>query len=144
MTNRTTTRHGFAELLQAELVGDDQPVAAVFDHLVGDFGQQSPVVVVTSAGSKRQRVARGTSRNTCYLDVHIFVLYADPAGSYTEAEAENLRDLIEARIAEIIDSHQRAEAWQAIDYTDRSTVAPVTIGGDEYTHELIPLEFSVF
>lgn len=139
---RGAVRHELAGLLAAALV--DGLAQAVYDHRIGDFGGQSPVVVVSSAGSGRQRMTRQGSQATMYLQVDVFVVYATPDGMWDEADAEDSLDALEAAIAGVVDAQQVTAIWQAVDYVGRSERVDVEIGGVEYCREVIQLRVEVY
>ena len=142
-SSRHTVRDAMATLLQTALVGTGLPVAAVYGYQVGDFAGQSPVVVVSSAGSRRVRMTRSGSRATFYLLISTFVMYSDGA-SWGEDDAEDAIDAIEALLADVIDDNQVTTNWQALDYSDRSQRISVEIGGTEYIYEAVEVSVEVF
>lgn len=142
-SSRHTVRDAMTTLLQTALVGTGLPVAAVYGYQVGDFAGQSPVVVVSSAGSRRGRMTRFGSRATFYLLISTFVVYSDGA-SWGEDDAEDAIDAIEALLADVIDDNQVTSNWQALDYSDRSQRISVEIGGNEYIYEAVELSVEVF
>lgn len=144
MVNRETVRDALAALLEARLVIDLGIVELVVNHKVSDLGANSPVVAVLSAGSDRTRMTGAGSQTAFYLDVQVWTLYSD-GDTWTVAEAEDRADLVERRIAEVVEANQRTEHWEAIDYAERSIAADVTSsGGVPYLLEIIPLEVRVF
>ena len=102
-SNRKTVRQAFADLLETALASLAQKV---YDYRVGDFGNQSPVVVASNAGSRRERISFQGSKVTTYLQVDVFVLYSDE-GSWGEDDAEERLDDIEAAIAGVLDGNQQ-------------------------------------
>lgn len=132
-----------AALLNTALVGTGLPVQAVYAYRVGDLGGQSPVVVVSSAGSERPRMTAAGGRTTVLLQVDVFVLYSDE-DAWGEDEAEDRLDLIEKTIAETIHSSQVTANWQAVDYAAQSERVDVEVGGLEYAREMILLRVEVF
>jgi hypothetical protein len=142
-SSRHTVRDAMTTILQAALVGAGLPVAAVYGYQVGDFAGQSPVVVVSSAGSRRIRMTRAGSRATFYLLISTFVLYSDGA-TWGEDDAEDAIDAIEALLADVIDDNQVTANWQALDYSDRSQRISVEIGGEEYIYEAVEIAVEVF
>lgn len=132
-----------AALLNTALVGTGLPVQAVYAYRVGDLGGQSPVVVVSSAGSQRPRMTAAGGRTTVLLQVDVFVLYSDE-DTWGEDEAEDRLDLIEKTIAETIHSSQVTANWQAVDYAAQSERVDVEVGGLEYAREMILLRVEVF
>lgn len=143
MVNRETVRDAMAALLNTALVGTGLPVQAVYAYRVGDLGGQSPVVVVSSAGSERPRMTAAGGRTTVLLQVDVFVLYSDE-DTWGEDEAEDRLDLIEKTIAETIHSSQVTANWQAVDYAAQSERVDVEVGGLEYAREMILLRVEVF
>ena len=142
-SNRETTRDALAALLQTALVGTGKPVQQLYNYRPADFGGQSPVVTVSSAGSRRARLSAQGSQVTMYFQVDVFVLYNDRA-SWTEDLAEDRLDLIEATLAEVLDTYQRSAPWEALDYADRSQRIDVVVGGVEYARESLMLSAQVF
>jgi|FLYN01.1.fsa_nt_gi hypothetical protein len=144
--DRGLIRTTFASLLQQALVGTGKPAQAVYDHQVGDFGGQSPVVFVASAPIRRPPLTARGGRATVRLDVWVLVLYADPASGWTEADAEDRLDAIERAIAEVVRANQvnAIARWQAIDYAEATAPDFIEIGGPTYRRERIPLQFEVY
>lgn len=143
--SRRTGRAAFAGLLQAALVGTGKPAAAVYDYLVGDFQGQSPVVVVASGPMLRIRDTMGECyRSQFNLLVYVFAVYSDPDGTWTEADAEDAIDAIEAAIADVVLTNSRVSgAWDRLTNEEPTELDSVTIGGVEYRREIITLQVEV-
>jgi hypothetical protein len=142
MVDRKTVREAFAALLAAALVGDGKPVEAVYAYQVSDFQGKSPVVFITSAGSFRRNPERSTrSTSIAYFDVNVMVLYSDSDADWTEQDSEDCLDLIEKSVAQIVANNGRDDAlpWMELDFSARSEVTSVVIGGKDYSWEIIPL-----
>lgn len=145
-SNRETVRDAFVTLLRASLTGAGNPAEYVYGYRVGDFLGWSPVVVVSSAGSARQRMTVQGGWHKVYLQVDTFVLYSD-GDDWTEGMAEDRLDLLESSIAAVIDANQVTAQWKAINYTgvnQRSARIDVEIGGVEYARESMLLEFETY
>ncbi len=144
-TSRATARKGLANLLTTALVGTGKPAQAVYPYQVGDFAGQSPVVVVSSGPMLRLRDTLGECyRSRFELYVYTFVLYADPQSNWTEADAEDALDTIEAAIADVLLTNTRYSGyWDRIEYTEPTQPDGVEIGGIEYRRELIRLTVEV-
>lgn len=142
-SSRKTVREQFASLLRTAMVGTGLPVQAVYDYRIGDFAGQSPVVVVSSAGSQRQVLTRMGSRATFYLLVSSFVLYSDGA-SWGEDDAEDALDEIESLLANVLDAFQVTAYWQALNYIGRTNRIDVMIGGQEYIYEAFEISVEVY
>ena len=143
--SRRTARETLAALLAAELVGSGKPAAAVYDYLVGDFAGQSPVVVVASGPMLRLRDSMGPCyRSQFNLLVYVFVAYSDPGGTWTEADAEDAIDAIEAAVADVVLANSRSSgAWDRLTHEEPTELDSVTIGGAEYRREIITLQVEV-
>ncbi len=141
--SRKTARTGLAGLLQAALVGTGKPAQAVYGYQVGDFSGQAPVVVVASGPMERLRDTMGACyRSRFALLVYVFVPYADPASGWTEENAEDAIDAIEAAIADVILANTRYSGyWDKIEYAEPTQLDGVAIGGVEYRREL--MQFTV-
>lgn len=140
--SREVARDALTALLQAALVGSGKPAQAVYGHQVGDFGGQSPVVVVASGPITRERKGLGACWHTsATLLVFVFVAYA--AGGWTEANAEDALDSIEAAIADVVLANSSTAAWHGLTYDGPTEPDGVEIGGVEYRREVIRLKFEV-
>ena len=141
--SRETVRKAFASVLQTTLVGGGL-AQAVYDYQVGDFGGQSPVVVVASGPIMRERRSLGPCyHTTAALMVYIFVAYADPASNWTEANAEDRLDAIEVAIADTLLANSSTPNWSDAHYFQPTQVDGVEIGGIEYRRELITIEAEI-
>ena len=143
-TSRATVRKAFAALLSNALVGSGKPAQAVFDYQSGDFQNMSSVVVFSSGSSERGLGSLGPCWTTkVALWVHVFVLYADPDSGWTEADAEDTIDEIEASIADVVLVNMSNANWDRISYSEPTSLGSVEIGGHEYRREVIKLEMEV-
>jgi len=143
--NRETARDALAALINTAMVGTGKPVQAVYAYLVSDLAGQSPVVCVTSAGTLRVPLTAIGSRAEFLLRVDVFVLYNDQDG-WSEADAEDRLDLIEATLATLVDANQRSTPWEALSYAEPTnrTQAVTVVGGESYAWEQITLRAEVF
>lgn len=138
-SNRKAVRAAFAGLL---VTGLSTLAQTVYAYRIGDFGGQSPVVTVSSAGIARRRATMAGSRATMLLQVDVFVVYS--AGSaWGEDEAEDRLDDIEAAIAAVIDGNQAGALWFALSQDGRSQRVDVEIGGAEYIREVLTVAVEV-
>jgi hypothetical protein len=127
-----------AQLGAAQQVYTDQPT---------DFGGQSPVVVVSSAGTEREGAGRrtfgGPIAPAFHLDVYVFVrsvLEDSDGNAVTNPDADDQLDSLEAAIAQVVADYPKAQSWSAISYAGRSDTTFVTVlDGTEYKREHIPL-----
>ena len=140
--SRKDARKHLAGQLKAQLVGTGLPAQAVYDYRVGDFQGQSPVVVVSSGGSLRERFSFQGTKPKHALTIHVFVLYADETGAWTEADAEDALDDIEEIIANTLAANQKSSYWEAITPTAPSETSGVMVGGKEYRTEVITVRLS--
>lgn len=127
-----------AQLGAAQQVYTDQPT---------DFGGQSPVVVVASAGTEREGPGRRTFGGPVAplfsLDVYVFVrsVLEDTDGNpVVNPDTDDQLDGLEAAIAQVVADYPKAESWSALSYAGRSETTFVTVlDGTEYKRERIPL-----
>ena len=142
--SRKTVRDALASLLNTALTGTGKPAQAVYGYQVGDFQGQSPVVIVTSAGSERDQLTMATRRTSHFhLNIHILVLNADPSSGWTEAMAEDALDTIEQLVDQTLAANLVTTTWRDVAYDGRSTVINVALGGSDYRYELIPVAIAV-
>ena len=145
ISNRETYRDALVALFSTSLTGTGKPAQAVYGYMIGDFAGQSPVVVVSSAGSEREQGAV-TSRQKCwfYFNVYTFTLYAQVGTSWAEDDAEDRSDLLEKTIAEVIVDNRSTATWSFIELDGRSVVDSVIVAGEEYKRETIPVKILVY
>ncbi len=143
--NRSVGRKALASLLSAALTGAGKPAQAVYAYKVGDFKGQSPVVIVTSAGSQREKIMLSTTtrRVSVFLDVFTFVLYADPATGWTESDAEDRLDLLEKSISDVLVDNVNTANWNNLTVDSKSQIDSVVIGGADYARELIQVKLDI-
>lgn len=141
-TSRKTVRDALTGLLQAALVGSGKPAQAVYGYQVGDFDKQSPVVVVASGPVLRERRGFGPCwHTTATLLVFVFVAYA--ADGWTEANAEDALDSIEAAVADVVLANSSTATWHGLTYAQATEPGSMTIGGMEYRSEVFRLSCEV-
>lgn len=140
-TSRETARDALSTLLGAALVGSGKPAQAVYGYQVGDFAGATPVVTVSSAGSRRERQSFGNCwSNAFHFNIHVFVLYSDE-DAWGEDDAEDALDTIEALIADVVMANAENDGvWDQLAFRDEDTLADsVDIGGIPYRRETIPV-----
>ena len=79
-TNRETERDILVGLVNGAMVGDGLPLQACYGYqdVKSWPGQKSPVMVISSAGTERIKVAAGDGgwQTTFFFNADVFVLYA--------------------------------------------------------------------
>ena len=142
---RETARDALASLLSTALVGAGKSAQAFYGYPVADFQQQSPVVVLCSAGSERLMGTMATRRQSVlHFDIISFTLYADAASNWSEADAEDKLDAIESVVDDTIQANLVTDDWADIGYDGKSSTGNVTIGGEQYRYEVIPITVTVY
>lgn len=130
--NRETARDAFATLLLTAMVGAPAVAQAVYNYKVKKLNGQSPVVTVDGGPIAREKVKFAGQWDTAItLYVTAFVLWADPASGWTEANCEDRLDLIEKTLADVVLDHmsQAQDAtvpWDKIEF-DGASVPDVHI-----------------
>jgi len=147
-SNREAVRDAFASLLATALVGVGLPVKAVYGYQAGDFGGKSPVVLVMSNGSRRERHGVGTLLYRTYhrLLVLVFVADAISGQSWTDNDVEDRLDLIEKMIADVVADNRKTANWEHLEHdASFSSIAPALLGdGHTYKLEMINVIAEVF
>lgn len=138
--NRETGRDALTALLSAALVGVGLPAQAVYGYQKSDFEGQSPVVVVLSAGTRRQRFGMGTEKYRSWFGYEIlnFVADADAAAGWTDADVEDRLDLLEKEIADVIADNRVTANWDDLKHDEgASQIVPALVGGKPYKLEIL-------
>jgi len=145
VTNRETGRDALVSLFAAALVGAGKPAQVIYGYLAGDFGGQSPVIVVASEGSDReQRAVTSRQKNLFYYTIYTFTPYAKKDSSWGEDDCEDRVDLLEKTIAEVITANRSNDDWAFLELDGRSVVDSVMIGGAEFRRESMPVTMTVY
>lgn len=141
----STPDRGATRLALVDALVEACPTAAQVLGYQAKAFEQSPVIVITSAASDRQRTTLRGSTATFAFNLHLFVAFAeDGEAGYTDADAEDLLDQLEREIAQFVDGNQRTDHWTALAYAQPTDAgAPALVGGREYRHELVALAVSV-
>jgi hypothetical protein len=132
--NREVVRDKLAALLTPVMVGVGKPVQALFNYRPGDFGKQSPVMMVSGEKVARAYVTLSNAYDTAFsLAVHVFIAYADKKSGWTEAQAEDRLDVIEKMMADVVmDNRNLAGFWDLLGFAGQSEEDDVVIGGEDY------------
>jgi len=143
--NRETGRDALVTLLTAALVGSGKPAQAVYGYKKADFGGQSPVVIVGSAGTMpEQKAVTSRQKNTFYFNIYVFTLFAEEGTEWGEDDAEDRTDLIEKTIRETLADNRSNDTWAYIGYDGRSVVDEILVAGVEYKRETIPVLMEIY
>lgn len=142
--SRKDIRNKLAALLRGSLTL--APTDNIFAYQVGNFNGKSPVVYLSSSGTRRDRFTTLGRKATMYVNAHVLVLYASPTPDspdgidWHDEDAEDLLDGLESEIADALTPPASVAAGIAVNWSDRSDAdTQVVIGGDTYLHEIIPL-----
>lgn len=139
--SRKDTRKALGRLLKATVTSAKE----VFPYQETSLKGKSPIVVISSAGSLRERITLRGSAATFQFDAHVFVLQGVKNGPWLNEQAEDMLDDIEQQICEAVDNNQRnAPYWESIRYAESSDARePLTIEGNTYLYERIAIQVSV-
>ena len=143
--NRETVRDALAALLEAALTGSGKPVQAVYGYLKSDLAGQSPVVMVQSAGIRREMASASDDwDNVMRFELLAWVMDANEASGWTDANVDDAVDAVEAAIADVIAANRRNDNWDELVYADEFTrLLQVTVGSTPYVLERIPVLVTV-
>jgi len=136
-TSRETIRDALVTLLDTALSGT---VKTVTGSKAADLAGLTPLVAVLSSGSNREALTFQGTVPTFYLEVQVWVLQATTG--WTNAQAEDKIDEIEALIAGVCEDNVNTANWTRVTYTGRSIVRDQTVAGVQYYLEIIPLTIS--
>lgn len=134
---RKEARSTLATLLQAAM-----PTATVLKYRKADPKGVSPLIMVCSGGTKRDKRTLEGSFPTHTLRIYNMVLHSDTTegSDWNEEKAEDLLDDNEQTIASVVDQNQKTDAWKRLVYVDTSLAERVEIGGTPYLLEVIQFE----
>lgn len=117
----------------------------VHGSVVDDLEGETPVAVLLSSGSMRDRMTAQGLKSTFYYDLNMYVLYSSPDDDWTPEKAEDKMDDLESQIAAmIVDTSRATPNWGSIAYVGRSNVVTILVKGKAYLREVIPLAVEVF
>jgi len=139
-TSRETIRDALVTLLTTALVGAGLPVKTVAGSKVGTLAGVTPLVVILSAGTNRERVTFQGTIPTFFLEIQVWVRQATTG--WTNANAEDALDEIEALIAGVFADEVATANWSLLEYSDRTTVLELTVAGIAYYMERLPVTVS--
>jgi hypothetical protein len=135
-SSRKDSRDALATLLEAALVGDGLPVKTVSAHKEERLEGNSPLVVVLSRGTVRERMTFAGDQATFEFLVQVWVL--QKATGWTQEQAEDALDRIESLIAETFETNRSGTEWEILEYGGQSQVFEASVAGVPYYVESIP------
>ena len=125
-------------LLAAGLVGVGLPAQATYDHFKETFDGQSPVVCVGAGNFRVEQLSFGDHTENNYggeyrLEILSFVARED------EEVAEDALDNVIEEVFSVLAANRKATRWAELDFSVSSTITAVTVGGDPYWMEILPV-----
>jgi len=150
VVSRETVRDALTAVFSAALVGSGKPAQVMYGYKAGDFQRQTPVVVLTAAGSDRMQLRPLPNANQVfYFELHLFTLYAvvkpsDNSFQWTDAQSEDNLDALEKAVSDVIVDYSDMRrtphyAWKQMFANDRTIIDEQIIGNDVYRHEQIDI-----
>lgn len=111
----------------------------VFDHQPTSLDGKDPAVLVLSAGSDRTRETTSGIGTAYRFEIRTLVKHVDAAESWTEEDAEDALDTLEAEVATFIDAAGvKGANWDYVRYAEAvSVITKVEIGGSAFLQESI-------
>lgn len=134
-TSRESTRDALVALLTTTLVGAGLPVKTVTGAKVTDLSGLTPLVAVLSAGTLRR--ARPINHPTFHLEVQVWV--RQECTGWTNAQAEDALDEIEALISSVFEDNRATGNWAILEYRGASEIKEFPVAGIAYYTESIPV-----
>jgi len=138
------SRKVIREALATGLASGVSTAEAVWDYQRSDLGGQSPVIRVLAQSSTRPQLAQRGIRSEFGFVIQVWVLWKSQGGEWTEAEAEDQLDQLEWEIISWMVGNQNTDNWTALQYAQPTAIDTITIGGDIYLVEDIPVRVSVY
>ena len=110
-----------------------------------DLQGESPVVRVMSAGAERPAIVTRNDRSRFRFAIQTWVLFSEVVGEWTESQAEDAMDDIEAEVATWLSANQNVPGyWVSLKYDGYSTTDTVKVGGEVWLVETIPVIAEVY
>lgn len=134
-TSRETARDELVVLLTAALVGVGLPVKTVTGSKVTTLKGVTPLVLVRSTGTLRERLTFQGDIPTFSLEVQVWVRQA--CTGWTSAQAADALDEIESLIAAVYETGRGTADWEALEYNGPSWVDEIDVEGILYYAEHI-------
>jgi hypothetical protein len=138
-------RKNLRAALQTWLQGQVTSAQAVHKNEPGDIGGASPVLVISSRGSRRGRFTFQGSALGGKLWLDVYTLAAESStGTYTYADSADVLDDLEAQIAGAFEKAQENGIWNTLNYDGESTIDFGVWDSRPYFRERIPIVAEVF
>ena len=146
--SRAPIRAAIAALFTAELTGSGKPSQAVYEQGNPGWQHEAPVVIVRSSGSRRRGKFVGGSKgqNDFAFALQIYVPDAKPDGTWTDDQAQDALDELEARAADVVLANRRTADWLYLDWDNDYSAAEsgIILNGFTYKRETIILTTMVY
>ena len=141
-TNRRTIREHFASLARAAIEGNQ--AQAVLDYVPAQLSGRT-MLCFSSGATLREPGGMGPCwANRFRLYAWMYVRYPRSTDSFTDQEAMDQADDLEAALADVVrDNLTAAGYWQNIEYGEPTLVDPIPQGGLEWRQEVAYLDFYI-
>jgi len=141
-SNRETERDRVVTFVNAGMVGSGKPLQSCYGYQAVDewAGEESPTMVISSAGTLRPSGDAGNTEVTFYFNADNFVIYED--GSWTADKAEDKLDEIEKDFFDLLTANRTST--RKYFYNGPSRAGSVVVKGKEYRRERIPFGVTLF
>lgn len=143
---RAEVRDAIGDSISTAMVGAGLPLVSFVNYSKGDFGQLSPVGVISSIGAGAMSMTPQGNRHTYTYAVSFLTLRRDPENTnYTEENAEDALDAAANGFLSWVDSNRKGTKWQSLRLEGSSEVIPVSnAGGDAFWMETFTIAVEVF
>lgn len=142
IVSRETSRKKLAELIENAI----PELASIKAHQPSIIGA-TPAVYIRSLGSDRPVMTLRGKMTSFLFDILVLVNQGSdtPGAGWTEEEAEDMLDTIEARVCQVISENRVVEGvWNRINYFHHSEIRHFDEEGIPYLLEEIPIEVEAF
>ena len=145
LPNRKDARKALAQLILNNSRYSADADMAVYDYQLADIPDNIRfAITVTGASVVRPPFTFKGGRTTFMFAIEVYVPFSEPDFSWTEADAEDRLDDMEADIAAILHAHRSNKPyWNTLSYDQGSLIDRIPLGGITYLYEIITVSVEV-
>lgn len=139
-SSRKVVRARLETLLTAELAGLVDQVVSVKPGVINEIVS---LVYIAPGGTERKPISFGLNEGVFYFILQIYVPQSREGSTWTDENAIDRLDDIEASIADVCENSRCDANWGMLIYDGRSAVSEALIEGNKYFLEFIPIQVSL-
>ncbi len=119
---------------------------AVYKYQKMKLQGESPVLMLMGAGDEPSPFVKSVD-TSYFVELGVFVLHGDPNDTgYNEDDAEDALDAVKGEINAVLrnEDNRRSLKWEEFRQEGRSTISRMTLEGEAYLMEIVPLKVRWF